>query len=484
MLSHKINKMRNIKTKITNIETALKSKGDIVYTGDYSEVTTLMLLDSIEDMRIKVAELENIKDSFDFLIIKNLLDKTLKDAKKNAESKFPTSFSNNDLIKNIAKAKNLINECYMIYVKMELRSETDLASVNQQLKESSEQLEEVRSQLTDFKELKNEIDNIKDELYEIKDKADNFLSNISENNENIESLNIKLGNYLNEGEDSLNNIGSYKKTIEDYKIGIEELNNKINPLYDKAEYLESELKTSLNSHKSILKDNNLKHEEIINDAIAIKTTAEEVLEKANAAHGSASRAGLAFAYKEKRVQFGRVKFVYMSVLIASLAVIVWVNSSTAFTFDKPEVLINKLLVTLPLTIIAFLSGQYAYRASRSEEEYGHKESLSLSYEGLKQAVVDSENKILSEKLLSQLVEAQGKNIAVSMDRVYLTPIDKMIQDLPKAMNKLGVSEVTITEIISLLIQQRDEKKEVNPKVKKASNDEMMVDDDVDEIQNK
>ncbi|PSV51539.1 hypothetical protein [Photobacterium sp. GB-3] len=475
--------MRNIKTKITNIETALKSKGDTVYTGDYSEVTTLMLLDSIEDMRIKVSELENIKNSFDFIIIKNLLDKILKEAKKNAESKFPTSYSNNDLIKNIAKAKNLINECYMIYVKMELRSETDLASVNQQLKESSEQLEEVRSQLSDFKELKSEIDNIKDELYEIKDKADNFLSNISENDENIEALNIKLGNYLNEGEESLNNISEYKTTIEGYKNSLEELNYKITPLYDKAEYLDSELKLSLNSHKSIIKENNLKHEEILNNVSSLNTIAEEVLEKANTAHGSASRAGLAFAYKEKRVQFGRVKFVYMLVLIASLAGIVWVNSATTFTFDKPEVLINKLLVTLPLTIIAFLSGQYAYRASRSEEEYGHKESLSLSYEGLKQAVVDSENKILSEKLLSQLVEAQGKNIAVSMDRVYLTPIDKMIQDLPKAMNKLGVSEVTITEIISLLIQQRDEKKDAKPKVQKASNDETMVENKVEETSN-
>lgn len=471
--------MRNIKTKITNIETALKSKGDTVYTGDYSEVTTLMLLQSIEDMRIKVSELENIKNSFDFLIIKNLLDKILKEAKKNAESKFPTSYSNNDLIKNIAKAKNLINECYMIYVKMELRSETDLASVNQQLKESSEQLEEVRSQLSDFKELKSEIDNIKDELYEIKDKADNFLSNISENDEKIEALNIKLGNYLNEGEESLNNISEYKTTIEGYKNSLEELNYKITPLYDKAEYLDSELKLSLNSHKSIIKENNLKHEEILNNVSSLNTIAEEVLEKANTAHGSASRAGLAFAYKEKRVQFGNVKFIYMSVLIIALAGIVGVNATTEFTFDKPEMLINKLLVTLPLTIIAFLSGQYAYRASRSEEEYGHKEALSLSYEGLKQAVVDSENKLLSEKLLSQLVEAQGKNIAVSMDKVYLTPIDKMIQDLPKAMNKLGVSEVTITEIISLLIQRRDDEKVSKINHQEASNDEdAYVDDTV------
>ncbi|PSW58774.1 hypothetical protein C0W54_21155 [Photobacterium kishitanii] len=471
--------MRNVKTKITNIETALKAKGEIIFTGEYVDITISMLLISIDDMRIKVNELENIKETFDFIVLRSKIDKILKDAKKNAETKYATPFSNIELINDIAKAKNLINEAYILYVKMELRDEIELSSINQQLKESSNQLTDLNEQLCDFRDKKSEIDNIKDELKEIKNEVDDYLKNIIKGNDFIEDSKDEISTYLKKGEESINNIDNYKDLIKSHKNSLDDLNNKITPLFDKAEYLADELRNRLNIQNSTIKGNNAKHEELIENVSSIKTTAEDVLKRANTAHGSASRAGLAFAYKEKREQFGKVKFIYMAVLIGALAAIVLGNATTEFTFDKPEMLINKLLVTLPLTIIAFLSGQYAYRASRSEEEYGHKEALSLSYEGLKQAVVDSENKILSEKLLSQLVEAQGKNIAVSMDKVYLTPIDKMIQDLPKAMNKLGVSEVTITEIISLLIQRRDDEKVSKINLKEVSNDEDVFVDDIE-----
>ncbi|WP_318476520.1 coiled-coil domain-containing protein [Photobacterium leiognathi] len=474
--------MRNIKTKITNIETALKQKEDVKFKNEYVDVTIPMLLDSLDDMRIKVTELENIKETFDFIILKNKVDKILKEAKKQAESKFDLYLDDN-LANNIANAKNLINEAYMLYIKNELRSQIELATINQQIKDASNELEELSEQLYKLKEKKIEYDSLRDELKELKNEAQLFSKNIEKNNDSIEDLMTKLSTYLADSEIKVDDIIDNKSMIQKYKNSFDELNGKIAPLYERAKFRDDELKKSLIEQMEIIEKNNKEHEEQIRNIDAIKITAGEVLEKANSALGPASRAGLSTAYKEKREQFGQVKFVYMSVLIVSLIAIVLVNLQTTFTFDKPEVLINKLLVTLPLTIIAFLSGQYAYRASRSEEEYGHKEALSLSYEGLKQAVVDSNNKNLSEKLLTQLVEAQGKNIAMSMDKVHLTPIDKMLQDLPKAMNKLGVSEVTITEIISLLIQQRDEKKDVKPKVQKASNDETMVGNKVEETSN-
>ena len=465
--------MRNIKTKITNIETALKNRNDVIFTGDYEKITSDMLLTSLNDMRTKVVELETIKDTFDFIFLKSQIDQILKDAKKKVEYKYQNL---NDVILDIGKAKNLINEAYILYVKEEIRNEVELASQQQQLKEATEQLKEAIDYLIEFKDKKESIEDVISSMKNIANDANYFLEESSKKYDSICEIQVELEAGKDKCTVILKETEVSELEINEYKGILSDISNKINPLLEKSELLEVELKTTINNQKITIKEYNKNHDEQVKKVQLLTDAAKDVLNKANAAHGSANRAGLAFAYKEKREQFGIIKFLYMTVFLLSLGAIVYFNGETEFSFAKPEMLINKLLITLPLTIIAFLSGQYAYRASRSEEEYGHKEALSLSYEGLKQAVVDSENKSLSDKLLSQLVEAQGKNIAASMDKVYLTPIDKLLKDLPTAMNKLGVSEVTITEIISLLIQKRDDGK-VLKVIPKASNDEVLSTED-------
>lgn len=157
----------------------------------------------------------------------------------------------------------------------------------------------------------------------------------------------------------------------------------------------------------------------------ITTQAEKLSEKIEHLLPGAASAGLASAFRERKESFWWPKMVWGVVFVVAIVALVLVAYVNPISFETdaatygtiiPYVL-ERLPFIVPIVWLAVYAGRRHSQALRLEEEYAHKESLSMSFEGYKRELLEIEGEGQKDKTLV-LIDRVLEALALHAGRVY------------------------------------------------------------------
>lgn len=140
----------------------------------------------------------------------------------------------------------------------------------------------------------------------------------------------------------------------------------------------------------------------------------------------ATSAGLASAFRKRRLVFARPKLVWVFTLGASLIalfLVAYLDPARAH-LGEPTIanasayLLGRLPFALPLVWLALYAGRRHSQALRLEEEYAHKEVLSRSFEGYKKQIAELEGSDSGNKQTLELIGHTLRAMALHPGRIY------------------------------------------------------------------
>lgn len=140
----------------------------------------------------------------------------------------------------------------------------------------------------------------------------------------------------------------------------------------------------------------------------------------------ATSAGLASAFRKRRLVFTRPKLVWVFTLAASLLGLFFVAylDPARAQLGEPTIanasayLLGRLPFALPLVWLALYAGRRHSQALRLEEEYAHKEVLSRSFEGYKKQIAELEGSESGNKHTLELIGHTLRAMALHPGRIY------------------------------------------------------------------
>ncbi|MDE2707100.1 MAG: hypothetical protein OXI35_18700 [Gemmatimonadota bacterium] len=140
----------------------------------------------------------------------------------------------------------------------------------------------------------------------------------------------------------------------------------------------------------------------------------------------ATSAGLASAFRERRIFVGRPTSYWFAILVASLSGLLLFA-----VLDLPDIklveptlaslsgyLVSRLPFALPFVWLALYSGKRHSQALRLEEEYAHKEVLSKSFEGYKKQIAELEDGTGGNDQTLHLIRKTIEALALRPGRIY------------------------------------------------------------------
>ncbi len=140
----------------------------------------------------------------------------------------------------------------------------------------------------------------------------------------------------------------------------------------------------------------------------------------------ATSAGLASAFRKRRLVFARPKLVWVFTLGASLVglfLVAYLDPARAqlgelTIANASAYLLGRLPFALPLVWLALYAGRRHSQALRLEEEYAHKEVLSRSFEGYKKQIAELEGSESGNKHTLELIGHTLRAMALHPGRIY------------------------------------------------------------------
>lgn len=335
--------------------------------------------------------------------------------------------------------------------------------------------------LSEAKELLNEIQ-------ELKNNSDTFVSDISDTNERIltldndlfdegiedrinelvEGFDIKKSeieeasrsiimnrdeatNHINEIEESKQSILENKEEINQILENIELETKELNKFYIKSfgsEDDSGELEGGIKQELEQLQDDLIEFEG------QQKTKYNALNDEIETLLPGATSAGLATAFKDMKDSFKWPSRIaswafYFSLIVMMIATFATMIESFEFwkiTFisigDWQNVLrsmTTKLPLFVPIIWIAYYSTKRRSEYKRLEQEYAHKETLAKSYQSFKKQieVMDMGNQDLLLKLLDKSIESLAYNASETLSRKHgdKMPIHEIIQSTVDAVTK-------------------------------------------------
>jgi tetrahydromethanopterin S-methyltransferase subunit B len=322
------------------------------------------------------------------------------------------------------------------------------------------------------------------------DAIESYYAELFEGAENVKPIKQKIGDLSSSANDVYNSIKSYeqelltgkdggksiKMLIDDQKAHIDDLAkgvNETNNLVSKTvqdlrnfhltffggkaqdgqdiKGLETEIEEKISVLDSLAKEHKDKH--------AI------ILAEINSLIGKGTSAGLAGAFTQKRKRFTEEKYIFTGVFIFSIIGIgVYGSGAYAELSDlinqwlsvKPSEqisdvpvdtkyqlisnLLHKLAWLVPLVWLALFSGSRRSEATRLEQEYAHKEAISLSYESFKRQAkeLEADETVLQKKLLDAAITTVAHNPAQSLDKKHDEPfpMGKLVEPVSDLISKV------------------------------------------------
>ena len=253
-----------------------------------------------------------------------------------------------------------------------------------------------------------------------------------------------------------------RKTIGEYLADVTEKKTAIETAHTVASSLEDEVEEYREKFKSFdrqLEDRNndfLQGKEKQNELFANfedkKKSADSLLEQIEGLLPSATSAGLATAYNNRRVKaeksaqlYSWTFFVGIVVLAVSAAAtvtqtfILWPFTWEFIRIESAKEYLDKILFKLPI-VIPVLWATLTVSKRRSEmqrlaEEYAHKEALAQSYEGFKQQIVElsKDDDSLLRNLLEVILKAISVNAAKTLEGKHgeKMPVQEVIEETIK-----------------------------------------------------
>lgn len=190
-----------------------------------------------------------------------------------------------------------------------------------------------------------------------------------------------------------------------------------------------------------------------------------ILDQINSLIGRGTSAGLAGAFTKKRKGFTFEKYIFTLSFIASI-IGIGVSGSGAYSglsdlinytlsakvetqaanlsidtkYQLISNLIHKLAWLVPLVWLGLFFGSRRSEATRLEQEYGHKEAISLSYESFKRQAkeLEMDETELQKKLLEAAITTVAHNPAQSLDKKHdePSPIGTLVEPLSSLLTKI------------------------------------------------
>lgn len=159
---------------------------------------------------------------------------------------------------------------------------------------------------------------------------------------------------------------------------------------------------------------------LVDETFTLRTRIEELLP-------GATSAGLASAFRDRRRAIRKPRRTWGAVFVLAVLSLVLVAYVDPLTFEPgaPDYrallpyLLERLPFIIPVVVLAIYAGIRHGQAIRLEEEYAYKETLSKSFEGFKQQLLEVDADSPEKRHTLDLIQRTLDALALHPGRVYL-----------------------------------------------------------------
>ncbi|QGM80796.1 hypothetical protein [Otariodibacter oris] len=292
----------------------------------------------------------------------------------------------------------------------------------------SEILDDIKTQSAQLHELETELHEFKNELEEL-DKS--FRLNLStyENKFNDFQNDIKtsLGNATADAANISNTLSNVRKSEED----VSKIKNEISHIaskYDEEVDKYSELISNIGKEYQKLTEQ-MQTEQ--NELIKLRKNLSDEQVKIHKILGDANRASMAQSFLERKEELdpslkNSANWRNFGLLLMSLILCVILVYEWDIGFDYGRFL-SRLPVISPLIWLVWVNSQRNAHLVRIQEEYAHKASVALAFEGYQRKVDESDDPDIKKLLLELSVANLGENPVNLFDKqVKSSPIENSV----------------------------------------------------------
>ncbi len=279
-----------------------------------------------------------------------------------------------------------------------------------------------------------------EEINDLKDRLDSLISTAENTLSHLQEKENTLVNAINEISSSLQSAQENKATIDSLHGDVSSIHDQIRGLMDASSADAAninELSDKTEKTKENIDINQSKLNEQIEKSDSLNKTIEGLLP-------GATSAGLASAFSDRKDSFVWPKRLWVVGFMVSIFALIGVAFFNPLTMSveglKNDNLISYFIARLPLIIpivwFAIYSGRRHSQALRLEEDYAHKESLSKSFQGYKNQLLEIDDGKGDPELMLQLVIRTLEALAHHPDRIYsgrheditpFTPLQRMLR---------------------------------------------------------
>lgn len=394
------------------------------------------------------------------------------------------AYKNNSDIGHIRNANNNADEI-LKHIRANSTPEKKTAAYTKALDEQARVISEV------YEKLKNEVfetvEAVRKENTRLGttkkrgDAIDKYYADLFEGDENVKPIKQKIDDLSNLSKEVFNLIKSYEQDLligkdggQSIKTQIEVQKGNIDTIAGQVGEANSLVSKTIQELKNINltvfggksqdgQDIKGLEEEIEEKVSALNELAEEhkkkhdiILNEIKSRIGLATSAGLAGAFTEKRRGFTKEKYVYTAIFVVSI-IGIGISGSAAYSdmsdlinqlsssnnavttsqaipdykYQLISNLLHKLAWLVPLVWLALFSGSRRSESNSLEQEYAHKEAMSLSYENFRKQAEDLEEDEgpLQKRLLEAAIDTIAHNPAQALDKKHdePTPAGKVVE---------------------------------------------------------
>jgi hypothetical protein len=401
--------------------------------NDIVEKSSTEKSDLSEFLEKKKDELIATLDTKKIEFIKDTQDKLAKLADETISSKQTTIIAINNSLAQI----NQDIEKYQIDLNGSSESLASLKNKVQLYKSENEK--EIEAFATKAKEKVTLLDESIEEAETLKNKIDEQYQSIFGHTVSTRKyITADLEAKIEETNDGLffegNKIIKMKNIDEPGKRYFYTINEKKPGVIDELKKRQEEYDSNISLLNSQIDKKMSKLETDINDFISAGNSKHtELFSRIQESYESAIAVGLSKAYKIAKDAHKKSLNIWSIVLVVSICSMLFIPFLLEYYFIKnPIAGLDTLLQVLkrifsylpfisPMVFLSYIASKNMNGYRRLYEEYLYKESLSLTYEGLKKEIEDLEkdapNKILLEQLLSQTLVAAKSNPSIHLDPI-------------------------------------------------------------------
>lgn len=237
---------------------------------------------------------------------------------------------------------------------------------------------------------------------------------------------------LSAAQENSTNIETSKQTIQIITTEIEHIKGTAETDFQAIQELSeqsSEISETISNQKTSLK-------ELLVAAEKLKQTIENLLP-------GATSAGLASAFKERKESFKIPKILWGLVFVLSIISLLFIayfdpisSKNTVLDF---EIIFQHIFIKLPFIVpivwLAIYAGRRHGQALRLEEDYAHKETLSKSFEGYKNQLIEIEVSSDEKQSTLNLIDRTLEALSLHPGRIYqgkhedITPLNSITNNL-------------------------------------------------------